>query len=1336
MNYFTQLFKYLWIILWYGFAFLSVFSAAAFGLLHLTLPLVGQYSTQVEKHASEFVGQAVKVQSLDAEWHGFGPSLVFNGVRLLDKSGKKTIVQFSKVLLGFDVLGSLINRQVNFSSMSLIGANLSFVRLADGKITLADFDLQNKQEDESANGELVSKWLLGQGRLSVQINNLLFEDRVNAGKMYHFADVNATLRNSGEQHFIDATVNLPNSQEHEMTVALNVEGNPLSGETWSSDFYLTGTSVNFAKMLGVQKIADRYVALGESSFELWGGWRDNHLEYFQGELSAQDIVVSMSPDRQLLTRSPTLSLTSSSVSRQQDLHAEDTVALEQLTGRFQWQRTAGGWHLMGDRFVISRNGWIWPATRFDVDYALNAQQQISVKANANFLRLHDLAALHVLAKFDDKALQGKLEDIEPYGDLQDVDFTWHEGQEDGLKFHARFENISVNPLLKIPGIEGLRGTLDAGFDYGVVDFDTDKARIYMPRVFRDEQQIQRILGRVYWYHEEGAWNFHSDDLTLNSSDVHSRAVFDLDVPDNGDSPFLSLVAQLSNGNGLHAEKYYPYSILHDKTLEWLDAAIVDGHVTSGGVVFHGAIHDFPFRHNEGVFEAQFNLEKGVLDYVPGWPQIDNISADVVFRNSSMQLSASTGSIFRSSLSDVVVNIPDFREKPLPLQIQGKVQGSTEDKLWYLQSSPALNARFGKYLQDITAQGDSAMDLQIDLQLGPEVQASVTADLQLDNNTLALKPVGQVLDNLNGRLNIRPEGIYADALTGALFGQASNIKVETKADPHVDKPKGNSATAQQISITAEGEFDARDMSQRYLPVVKDLVDGKSAWHVGVDIPYQQSNTKADNSIDVTVESNLNGVALYLPKPFTKDKNKKIKTRIKAMLFKDQRDVLQVEMGGLLDGVAELHYKDDTWQQRGEIRFGGGPVALPERDGMQLSGRLEELNLDVWRNLVKQVQGQLQTPGEAAPAPQKIQANISGCCDWLQSANLSIDDMTLFGQSLTTMRVSALNKESELVAKLKSKQMAGTIKVPHNLQHTPIDLSLDYWHLTSSSATSTGELDPREIPAIKAFSKSVTYKERNFGSVRLETTRLADGLRLEQLVVKPTATTITANGQWTLASGQQHSEFALQLNSTDLGKTLNDLKYQDSIDGGQGTINANIAWPGSLTSVDVEHVTGAVNLDFSKGRLLEVEAGGAGRRIFGLFSLQTLPRRLILDFSDLFKKGFEFNEIKGDFNITQGDAYTNNFYLDGPGVKAEMSGRIGLAAQDYDQKVLVTPRVSDITALLTLLSSEPLLFFLQQLLKDKINKVASFEYKLTGPWENYKLEPVKQEASNIPTDDMLP
>ena len=104
----VKIFASVWATLWYSFALVTVLIAVAFSLLRLFLPLINQYSVTVESYISDIVGQPIKIQSLDAEWHGFGPSLVFNNVRLLDSSGVATIAQFSKANLGLDILESLI----------------------------------------------------------------------------------------------------------------------------------------------------------------------------------------------------------------------------------------------------------------------------------------------------------------------------------------------------------------------------------------------------------------------------------------------------------------------------------------------------------------------------------------------------------------------------------------------------------------------------------------------------------------------------------------------------------------------------------------------------------------------------------------------------------------------------------------------------------------------------------------------------------------------------------------------------------------------------------------------------------------------------------------------------------------------------------------------------------------------------------------------------------------------------------------------------------------------------------------------------------------------------
>ncbi len=64
-----------------------------------------------------------------------------------------------------------------------------------------------------------------------------------------------------------------------------------------------------------------------------------------------------------------------------------------------------------------------------------------------------------------------------------------------------------------------------------------------------------------------------------------------------------------------------------------------------------------------------------------------------------------------------------------------------------------------------------------------------------------------------------------------------------------------------------------------------------------------------------------------------------------------------------------------------------------------------------------------------------------------------------------------------------------------------------------------------------------------------------------------------------------------------------------------------------------------------------------KMLSIFSLQTIPRRLSLDFSDVFQKGYSFDSIKGDFNFNNGDMHTNNLRFDGPVAKVAIQGRIG-------------------------------------------------------------------------------
>ena len=111
------------------------------------------------------------------------------------------------------------------------------------------------------------------------------------------------------------------------------------------------------------------------------------------------------------------------------------------------------------------------------------------------------------------------------------------------------------------------------------------------------------------------------------------------------------------------------------------------------------------------------------------------------------------------------------------------------------------------------------------------------------------------------------------------------------------------------------------------------------------------------------------------------------------------------------------------------------------------------------------------------------------------------------------------------------------------------------------------------------------------------------------------------------------------------TLKDLGYADVIQAKSGKMEFDLTWLGAPTTAALAQVVGHVQLSLEKGQVTGLKPGAG--RVLGLASIAALPRRLALDFSDLTDKGLAFDSVHGDFDLRDGNAYTENVLLKGPG-----------------------------------------------------------------------------------------
>ncbi len=1281
-----SIFRYTWVTAWYAIAVSVVLLAVLFSGMRLLLPYAVDYRGEIQSELSRYAGQPVNIDTLDAEWQGLEPSLVLKNVTLLDMDGETAILQLQKIRLGLDWLASLALREVVFSGITLVGLDLTLTKFADGHVALQGLMERGGDQDLDA----LTGWLFSQGELRIEDSNLTWIDQrlANSPKL-QLADVNILLRNDGRQHWLDVSLTLPEYAGESLSLSVEMQGDPLApAEGRKTRLYVEGKAIDFTGLLPELQISGIETGVENADFQLWMDWRNGEIQKVRGSAELQAITLAGGQGAGRVQHS-----------------------VDRLAGQIDWQKNAHGWRFDGDNLVLIRGDDFWLPSRVSLSFqqagppevageeAVAAQLDLAV----SFLRLDRLSEL---LPFLSTILSGAaaesgqqpgqqpvrqllqaLQGINPRGEIYDLRAAWQMGDDTRLQSYARFENLISNAWNRVPPVSDAAGQLWLREDAGQVLIERAVLAVKLPDLFRAPLPLDYLSGQIAWRTGADGWRLMGRNLRAGNSDIATRVTLDLQKTLGHPSPFISLVGHFTDADGSRVSHYLPVGILGKDTVNWLDYAIKGGHVSRGGVILHGRLADFPYDTGNGRFEVRFQVQDARLDYAQAWPALSGIGAEVLFRGRAMEIHAERGKIFQSDIRWAKVVIEDMQAEPVVVTVQGDIDGPTQEKLDYLIQSPPLRQKFGQYLDILRAEGNSLLSLDMALPIQKMEDSRVSGILRLDDNALFVPPLGEVLSRARGTLYFSSDGLQAEAISADLLGQPVVMDILRTANG-------------QTRFHATGRFDAIDLSRRYLPQVSDLLQGGSEWDISLDVPMN-GHSSTQQAVVLKVKSSMLGVAARLPSPLKKDVDDLLPLKLRVSFPAAQEPVLRLAYGGFLSSIFEFGEGGPMGLRRGELRFNTDAAVLPEQPGLRVAGWLDTFSLDDW--------GSILGAGDGKGA------------GWLLSTDLAVREAEIYGQKLHNLKLKVVAEEWYWQAQVESQELKGLLQIPRSNVHRPLVVELEYCRLDSLNFTADPEaaMDPRSLPPLKVHVGDLRYKQRRFGGLQLETVPVHNGLKIKQLLLTPRKTRLSASGGWFVrGSGEQYSKFDIQVESENVERTLKAFGYLDSIRGGEGTVELSLQWPGSpaLPDENMELVRGRVNMDLRKGQLLDVDPGAG--RLFGLLSLQTLPRRLLLDFADVFREGFRFDRIRGDFLIEDGDAYTSNLHMIGPAARVDITGRTGLVAKDYDQLVTVTPKVSETLPLIGALALTPqigaAILFVQKIMEPQINKATQTQYNVTGSW----------------------
>jgi uncharacterized protein YhdP len=180
--------------------------------------------------------------------------------------------------------------------------------------------------------------------------------------------------------------------------------------------------------------------------------------------------------------------------------------------------------------------------------------------------------------------------------------------------------------------------------------------------------------------------------------------------------------------------------------------------------------------------------------------------------------------------------------------------------------------------------------------------------------------------------------------------------------------------------------------------------------------------------------------------------------------------------------------------------------------------------------------------------------------------------------------------------------------------------------------------------------------------------------------------------------------------------------------KGEATFDIQWPGSPAKFNRATLAGNTTIALGKGRLTAVNPGLG--RLLGLFSVESLQRRLQFDFSDLFQKGFSFDTFDAKITAANGFAQTQDATLKAPSANMTLTGKIGLVNQSLDLKLDVKSNANSAVPTLgaaAVAIANPAVgaaVWLAGKVFNPLEKLGQYRYHVTGTWQS----PVFTDISN--------
>jgi uncharacterized protein (TIGR02099 family) len=1240
---------------WTLLALYFLFAVALLSLRYWILPKVAEYRGAIEQSASRALGQRVTIGAIDADWQGLRPELLLGDVTVFDHDGRAALslpgveatLAWSSVLVG----------SPRFYSLVFDRPRLEIRRDEQGGFRVAGIELRGGDAG-------IARWILSQREIVIRDASVTWEDLQRGAPVLEVHALDFLLHNGLLGHQFA----LRGKPPAELASALDVRGD-LSGDdlrdwsTWRGELY---------------------AELGYTDLAAWRQWIDYPMDIRAGRGGVRLWVTLDGKSQSEATAEVALSRVVVQVAK--DLPVLD---LEFLRGRLgASQRSATGFEVSGHHVTLKTDTGIEvPPADFRVRWHV-AQGGVPAggEIEADALQLAPLAALAGHFPFS-RAVRERLAQSDPRGSLHNLKASWTGDHDQPQHFAVRgnFRRLAMRAHENLPGMAGLTGRFEASDSGGSLVLGSERVSLELPGILPEGgAQLDRLAAQISWKRAPNRFEVAFNNLSFGNADLVGTLYGSFTRREDATS-FIDLTGNFSRVNGRAVYSYVPK--LPAAVVDYLKASIRGGTSNDVKLRLKGPLAQFPFDDpGKGIFQIVAKVDKADFRFAESWPQASGLSGDLVFEGLGMRIAASRGSILGVQASSVRVTVPDLFHGNVRVLVDLRAEDQTADFLQFIAKSP-VTTFLGGATDGMSAKGAGKLALQVEIPIGKPEVFKVSGDYQLVDNEIAVSPDMPGFTGVNGQIQFTESSVTVRSLTARLLGGPATLSVATRPDG-------------TIAVSAHGTATAPEIFHFFGQGLLRHVSGSAAWQGTLTGGRGQPLT-------LVAQSQLVGIAADLPPPIGKDAVEPMNLRLERVIPEGSRgDLIKVSLGPAIE--ANFQRRRDGRQyvmERGVISV-NQPAALPDRDGIWVTGTLPYADLDRWRALF----------GGKDPTGSSLSTAF----------DLRIGALDFAGRRLNDVTLRAGTRGQVWLATILSKELAGEVSWrPEGLGR--LIARLKYFSLPEATPGVNDQPPPRDLPALDIIADKLILGGNDLGRLELVAVNKVLDWRIEKLVLTGPESTLTADGAW--QSWRLQPKFSLNITGlevSDVGSFLERVGYPRTLSGGAATLKGNLSWVGSPAALDYPTLTGNLELNVERGQFMRPQQGAA--RLLGIVSAP-----LTLDFRELREKGFAFNTLSLSVDISNGVLKTDDFRMVGPSARVEMSGRVDLVNETQDLRARVEPSVSGGTALVVAAVVNPVwglgALLLQKILNNPLGQALAFDYRVTGTWAEPKVERLRAEVRGV-------